>query len=108
MSPEQATGDRALDARADMYSLGAVAYEMLTGEPPYVGATAQAIIVRLMTETPRSVRATRPAVSPAMDLAIGRALSKPPARPLRHLRRLRPGPEARPLVPVHPVQTRTQ
>ena len=79
MSPEQASGDRALDARSDQYSLGAVAYEMLTGEPPHTGATAQAIIVRLMTETPRSVRATRPAVPAAMDLAIGRALSKPPA-----------------------------
>ena len=79
MSPEQATGDRALDARSDQYSLGAVAYEMLTGEPPHTGATAQAIIVRLMTETPRSVRATRPTVPAAMDLAIGRALSRPPA-----------------------------
>ena len=79
MSPEQATGDRALDARSDQYSLGAVTYEMLTGEPPHTGATAQAIIVRLMTETPRSVRLTRPAVPAAMDLAIGKALSKSPA-----------------------------
>ena len=79
MSPEQATGDRALDARSDQYSLGAVTYEMLTGEPPHTGATAQAIMVRLMTETPRSIRSTRPAVSPAIDLAIGKALSKPPA-----------------------------
>jgi len=79
MSPEQATGDRVLDARSDQYSLGAVTYEMLTGEPPHTGATAQAIIVRLMTETPRSIRLTRPAVPTAMDLAIGKALSKPPA-----------------------------
>ena len=79
MSPEQASGDRALDARSDQYSLGAVTYEMLTGEPPHTGATAQAIIVRLMTETPRSIRATRPAVSPATDLAVGRTLSKAPA-----------------------------
>jgi TolB-like protein/Tfp pilus assembly protein PilF len=79
MSPEQASGDRTLDARSDQYSLGAVAYEMLTGEPPHTGATAQAIIVRLMTETPRSIRATRPAVPPTMDLAVGRTLSKAPA-----------------------------
>ena len=79
MSPEQATGDRELDARSDQYSLGAVTYEMLTGEPPHTGPTAQAIIARLMTETPRSLRATRPGVPAAMDLAIGRALAKPPA-----------------------------
>jgi serine/threonine-protein kinase len=79
MSPEQASGDRVLDARSDQYSLGAVTYEMLTGEPPHTGATAQAIIVRLMTETPRSIRATRPAIPPATDLAVGRALSKAPA-----------------------------
>ncbi len=79
MSPEQAAGDRQLDARSDQYSLGAVIYEMLTGEPPHTGATAQAIIARLMTETPRSVRSTRPAVSRAVDAAILRALSKSPA-----------------------------
>ncbi len=79
MSPEQAAGDRELDAKSDQYALGAVAYEMLTGEPPHTGPTAQAIIARLMTEKPRSVRATRPGVPVAMDLAIGRALAKPPA-----------------------------
>ena len=79
MSPEQATGDRIIDARADQYSLAAVAYEMLTGEPPHTGATAQAIIARLLTETPRSVRATRPTVSAALNAAIHRALAKSPA-----------------------------
>jgi serine/threonine-protein kinase len=79
MSPEQAAGDRELDARSDQYALGAVTYEMLTGEPPHTGPTAQAIIARLMTEKPRSVRATRPGVPVAMDLAIGRALAKQPA-----------------------------
>ena len=79
MSPEQATGDRIIDARADQYSLAAVAYEMLTGEPPHTGATAQAIIARLLTETPRSVRATRPTVSAAFNTAIHRALAKSPA-----------------------------
>ena len=79
MSPEQATGDRVIDARSDQYALGAVTYEMLTGEPPHTGANAQAIIARVLTETPRSVRSTRPAVTPAMDLAIHRALARPPA-----------------------------
>jgi serine/threonine protein kinase/tetratricopeptide (TPR) repeat protein len=79
MSPEQAAGDRSLDAKSDQYALAAVTYEMLSGEPPHTGPTAQAIIARLMTEKPRSLRATRPAVPVAMDLAIGRALAKVPA-----------------------------
>jgi serine/threonine-protein kinase len=79
MSPEQAAGERDLDARSDQYALAAVSYEMLTGEPPHTGPTAQVIIARLMTEKPRSLRATRPNVPVAMDLAIGRALAKPPA-----------------------------
>ncbi|MEO7522166.1 MAG: serine/threonine-protein kinase, partial [Gemmatimonas sp.] len=76
MSPEQAAGDRVIGARSDQYALGAVAYEMLTGEPPHTGATAQVIIARLMTEKPRSVRATRSTVSFAVDQAIERALAK--------------------------------
>lgn len=79
MSPEQAAGDRAVDARSDQYSLGAVTYEMLTGEPPHTGATAQVIIARLVTETPRSIRTARPAVPLALDQAVLRALAKPPA-----------------------------
>jgi serine/threonine-protein kinase len=79
MSPEQAAGDRAVDARSDQYALGALTYEMLTGEPPHTGATAQAIIARLMTETPRSIRTARPAVSLDVEAAVQRALSKPPA-----------------------------
>ncbi len=79
MSPEQATGDRDLDARSDQYALGAVTYEMLSGEPPHTGPTAQAIIARLKTETPRSLRATRPNISPKLDGAVLRALAKAPA-----------------------------
>jgi hypothetical protein len=79
MSPEQATGDRAIDGRTDIYSLGAVLYEMLTGEPPHVGTTAQAIIARLMTEKPRPVRATRETVPEQIELAVEIALAKLPA-----------------------------
>jgi TolB-like protein len=79
MSPEQATGDRVIDARADQYSLAALMYEMLTGEPPHTGASSQAIIARLLTEAPRNVRATRPAVPPTLDFAILRGLAKSPA-----------------------------
>ena len=79
MSPEQAAGDRTVDARSDQYALGAITYEMLTGEAPHTGATAHVIIARLMTETPRTIRSARPAVSLNLDAAVQRALSKAPA-----------------------------
>jgi eukaryotic-like serine/threonine-protein kinase len=79
MSPEQATGDRAIDGRTDVYSLGAMMYEMLTGEPPHTGSTAQAIIARVLTEKPRAVRAVRPAVPANVEAAVDRALEKLPA-----------------------------
>jgi Tol biopolymer transport system component len=79
MSPEQATGDRVIDARADIYSLGAVAYEMLTGEPPHVGSTSQAIIARVLTEKPRGIRMSRPNVPEHVEIAVERALEKLPA-----------------------------
>jgi len=79
MSPEQAAGARALDARSDQYALAAVTYEMLSGEPPHTGPTAQVIVARLMTEQVRSLRTTRPGVPVAVDRAVARALSKTPA-----------------------------
>ncbi len=79
MSPEQAAGTHTVDARADQYALGAIAYELLTGEPPHDGATTPIIVARLMTETPRAIRATRPAVPAGVETAILRALEKAPA-----------------------------
>ena len=79
MSPEQATGDRVVDGRSDIYSLGAIAYEMLTGEPPHTGNNAQAVIARLLTEPPRPIRTVRPAVPQHIDAAVQRALEKLPA-----------------------------
>jgi serine/threonine protein kinase len=79
MSPEQATGDRLLDARSDLYSLGAVAYEMLAGEPPVLGGSAQAIIAKLITERPTPLRVVRDQVPDGIARAVERALAKVPA-----------------------------
>ncbi|HNV73956.1 MAG TPA: protein kinase [Gemmatimonadaceae bacterium] len=79
MSPEQATADRVVDARSDLYSLAAVLYEMLTGEPPHTGSTAQAIIARVVTERPRAVRLARESVPAHVAAAVERALAKIPA-----------------------------
>src|SRR5205814_1911090 len=79
MSPEQATGDRIIDGRSDIYSLGAVLYEMLGGEPPHTGSTGQAIIAKLMTEEPRPLTALRRLVPAHVDAAVHRALEKMPA-----------------------------
>jgi serine/threonine protein kinase/tetratricopeptide (TPR) repeat protein len=79
MSPEQATGERDLDARSDVYALGAVTYEMLAGEPPITGASARAIIAKLVTERPTSLRVVRDVVPPSLDDAVMRALAKAPA-----------------------------
>jgi eukaryotic-like serine/threonine-protein kinase len=79
MSPEQASGDTGLDVRTDIYSLGAVLYEMLAGEAPFTGATAQALIVKRLTEPPPSVRSVRPNVPEPLDQAIRRALAPIPA-----------------------------
>jgi len=79
MSPEQATGDRALDARSDLYSLGAVLYEMLAGEPPLTGPTVQAVIAKLLTERPTGLRVVRDTVPVAVEAAVSKALAKVPA-----------------------------
>jgi eukaryotic-like serine/threonine-protein kinase len=79
MSPEQATGDRVIDARSDIYSLAAVLYEMLVGDPPHVAGTTQAIIAKVLTEKPTSVRVYRETVPEHVDLAVQRAMCKLPA-----------------------------
>ena len=79
MSPEQAMAERDIDARSDIYSLGAVTYEMFAGEPPVTGPSPRAMIAKLMTERPTSLCVVRDAVSPSLDAAVMRALAKAPA-----------------------------
>ena len=79
MSPEQAMGERTITARSDIYSLGAVTYEMLAGEPPFTGPTVQAVVARVMTEEPRALTAQRRNVPPHVSAAVSRALEKIPA-----------------------------
>jgi eukaryotic-like serine/threonine-protein kinase len=79
MSPEQASGDREIDARTDVYSLGCVLYEMLAGEPPFTGPTAQAILLRKFTETPRPLRVVRETVPETVERAASKALARAPA-----------------------------
>ncbi len=76
MSPEQAMGAREIDARTDVYSLGCVLYEMLAGEPPFVGPTAQAIVAKVITESPKSLTAQRHTVPLHVDAAVQTALEK--------------------------------
>ncbi len=79
MSPEQATGERDITPRSDVYALGAVVYEMLTGEPPFTGPTAQAIVAKVLTDQPAPIRAHRHTVPVAVESAVLMALEKLPA-----------------------------
>ena len=79
MSPEQATAEKQLSNRSDIYSLGAVLYEMLTGSPPHVGTSAQQIIMMIVTDEPRPVTELRKSVTPNVAAAATKALEKVPA-----------------------------
>ena len=79
MAPEQAMGERDITAKADIYALGCVLYEMLAGEPPFTGPTAQAIVARVMTERPRPLSSQRHTVPEHIEAAIMTALEKLPA-----------------------------
>ncbi len=79
MSPEQATGDHLIDPRSDVYSLGAVLYQMLAGEPPHTGGTVQALIAKLLTERPTRLSTLRDTVPEFVDRSVMKALAKVPA-----------------------------
>ena len=79
MSPEQAMGEREITARSDIYALGAVTYEMLIGEPPFTGPTAQSIVAKVMTEKPAPLLSRRDRIPPHVEDAVLTALEKLPA-----------------------------
>jgi eukaryotic-like serine/threonine-protein kinase len=79
MSPEQASGDPHVDARADIYAVGMLAYEMLTGELPFSAPTVQAILAAQLTQRPPPISAKRPNVSSALETLVMRCLEKRPA-----------------------------
>ena len=78
MAPEQATGERAIDARADVYALGAVLHEMLAGESPFAAASQAAVLWRVRNEPPTALAMHRIDVAAFLDAAVRRALSKRP------------------------------
>ncbi|HYW32810.1 MAG TPA: protein kinase [Gemmatimonas sp.] len=79
MSPEQAMGEREITARSDVYALGCITYEMLTGDPPFTGSTAQAVVAKVLTERPRSLSVQRHTIPAHMNGAVLTALEKLPA-----------------------------
>ncbi len=79
MSPEQATGDRDVDPRSDVYALGCVLYEMLSGQPPFSASSAQAVLVKILTADAPSITSERRTVSPHVGQALAKSLEKLPA-----------------------------
>jgi tRNA A-37 threonylcarbamoyl transferase component Bud32 len=108
MSPEQASADPHIDHRSDIYAVGVMAYEMLTGRPPFVGATPQQVLAAHVTEAPDSVSKRRPAIPQAMEQIVMRCLAKRPAdryqtaEELLHLLEA----QATPSTGITPTQTR--
>jgi tetratricopeptide (TPR) repeat protein len=105
MSPEQATGSE-IDARTDQYSLACVLYEMLAGEPPFTGPTAQAIVARRMAEPARAIRPVRSSVPAGLESALLRALERVPADRFADVAAFATGLRNAPAPPPRPQRSR--
>jgi serine/threonine-protein kinase len=102
MSPEQAMGEREITVRSDVYALGCVLYEMLAGEPPFTGPTAQAIVAKVMTAEPAGLRAQRKTVPPHVEAAVRTALEKLPADRFASAAEFAAAPRGGPCRPARP------
>jgi tetratricopeptide (TPR) repeat protein len=102
MSPEQATADPKIDARSDVYSLGCVLFEMLSGIPPFAGATPQAVAARHLVESPPPLRVVRPNAPEGIASIIERCLAKSPADRYQNARELHEALKTRALERVTP------
>src|SRR5207247_10771764 len=79
MSPEQASADPSVDHRTDIYSVGVLAYELLTGQPPFAGRTPQNLLAAHVTEAPEAINKRRASLPPALAALVMRCLEKRPA-----------------------------
>ncbi|MGH7583798.1 MAG: serine/threonine-protein kinase [Gemmatimonadales bacterium] len=108
MSPEQAAADPHVDHRSDIYSIGVMLYETLTGRPPFTGSTPQQVLAAHVTQTPDPVTKHRASISPALDAIVMRCLAKRPADRFQTAAELHAAlePLATPSAGVTPTETR--
>jgi serine/threonine protein kinase len=102
MSPEQCSGDREIDGRSDLYSLGTVAYQMLTGEPPFIGGNAPSIMMKQVTEPALPIRQRRGDVPEDLDRIVMRLLAKAPGDRFDNGAALVAALDGAPVTPVPP------
>ena len=103
MSPEQASGERTYDGRSDIYSLGCVVYEMISGMPPFVGPTTQSVMAQRFSTAPREMRAYRSSVSAAMERVVQKSMMAAPADRYSSAREFGDALEVAAKAPARPV-----